>query len=112
MAESAKLLRNLCKRYGLDVSTEEIAKLGDKIPLLLTPGAAEAIAVKSYRLARTQKLEPIKAIDACLTGYQPPVAEDVLKFQMVLAIREATDLAFVPESLRKLAAEGARNALA
>jgi hypothetical protein len=31
------------------------------------------------------------------------VPEDVLKFQMQLAIREATDIAFVPESLRKLA---------
>lgn len=101
--ESAKLLRALCKRMGLDVTKEQLVALGAKIPLLLTPGAAEAIAVKAYRLARTQKLEPMQAIDACLTGYQPPVPEDVLRFQMQLAIREATDLAFVPESLRKLA---------
>jgi hypothetical protein len=101
--ESAKLLRALCKRMGLDVTKEQLVALGGKLPLLLTPGAAEAIAVKAYRLARTQKLEPMKAIEACLTGYQPPVPEDVLEFQMVLAIREATDLAFVPESLRKLA---------
>ncbi|WP_395022584.1 ATP-binding protein [Dongia sp.] len=101
--ESAKLLRALCKRMGLDVTKEQLVALGGKLPLLLTPGAAEAIAVKAYRLARTEKLEPIKAIEACLTGYQPPVPEDVLKFQMVLAIREATDIAFVPESLRKLA---------
>jgi SpoVK/Ycf46/Vps4 family AAA+-type ATPase len=101
--ESAKLLRALCKRMGLDVTKEQLVALGGKLPLLLTPGAAEAIAVKAYRLARTQKLEPMNAIEACLTGYQPPVPEDVLEFQMVLAIREATDLAFVPESLRKLA---------
>ncbi|GAB2178835.1 AAA family ATPase [Dongia sp. agr-C8] len=101
--ESAKLLRALCKRMGLEVTKEQLVALGDKLPLLLTPGAAEAIAVKAYRLARTEKLESIKAIEACLTGYQPPVPEDVLKFQMVLAIREATDIAFVPESLRKLA---------
>jgi hypothetical protein len=101
--ESAKLLRALCKRMGLDVTKEQLVALGAKLPLLLTPGAAEAIAVKAYRLARTQKLEPLQAIDACLTGYQPPVPEDVLRFQMQLAIREATDLAFVPESLRKLA---------
>jgi hypothetical protein len=86
--------------------------LGAKLPLLLTPGAAEAIAVKSYRLARTQSLTPIQAIDSCLTGYQPPVPADVMQFQMRLAIREATDLAFVPESLRKLADEGANGALA
>jgi SpoVK/Ycf46/Vps4 family AAA+-type ATPase len=101
--ESAKLLRALCKRMGLDVTKEQLVALGGKLPLLLTPGAAEAIAVKAYRLARTQKLEPLKAIEACLTGYQPPVPQDVLEFQMALAIREATDLAFVPESLRKLA---------
>jgi SpoVK/Ycf46/Vps4 family AAA+-type ATPase len=101
--ESAKLLRALCKRMGLDVTKEQLVALGGKLPLLLTPGAAEAIAVKAYRLARTQKLEPIKAVEACLTGYQPPVPVDVLKFQMQLAIREATDIAFVPESLRKLA---------
>jgi SpoVK/Ycf46/Vps4 family AAA+-type ATPase len=101
--ESAKLLRALCKRMGLDVTKEQLVALGGKLPLLLTPGAAEAIAVKAYRLARTQKLEPMQAIEACLTGYQPPVPEDVLEFQMVLAIREATDLAFVPETLRKLA---------
>jgi hypothetical protein len=101
--ESAKLLRALCKRMGLDVTKEQLVALGDKLPLLLTPGAAEAIAVKAYRLARTQSLEPLAAIDSCLTGYQPPVPEDVLRFQMRLAIREATDLAFVPESLRKLA---------
>jgi SpoVK/Ycf46/Vps4 family AAA+-type ATPase len=101
--ESAKLLRALCKRMGLDVTKEQLVALGDKLPLLLTPGAAEAIAVKAYRLARTQNLEALKAIDACLTGYQPPVPEDVLRFQMQIAIREATDIAFVPESLRKLA---------
>jgi hypothetical protein len=101
--ESAKLLRALCKRLGLVVTVEQLTALGKKIPLLLTPGAAEAIAVKAYRMARTKNLEPIKAIEDCLTGYQPPVPEDVLLFQMQIAVREATDLAFVPESLRKIA---------
>jgi hypothetical protein len=54
----------------------------------------------------------LKAIDACLTGYQAPVPESVLKFQMQLAVREATDLAFVPESLRGLADEGVAGAMA
>ena len=111
-AESAKLLQNLCHRYGLEVPAEQLQALGAKIPLLLTPGAAEAIAVKGYRLARTKNLQPIQAIDACLTGYQPPVPGDVMEFQMQLAIREATDLAFVPDSLRKLAAERAAPAMA
>ncbi len=59
--------------------------------------------MKAYRMARTRSLEPIQAIEDCLTGYQPPVPQDVLEFQMAIAVREATDLAFVPESLRKLA---------
>jgi len=100
--ESAKLLRALCKRLGLVVTVEQLTALGKKIPLLLTPGAAEAFAVKAYRMSRTKSLEPIQAIEDCLTGYQPPVPEDVLEFQMAIAVREATDLAFVPESLRKL----------
>jgi hypothetical protein len=108
--ESARLLRALCKRVGLDVSEKQLLQLGAKVPLLLTPGAAEAIAAKAYRMARTQSLEPIKAIEACLTGYQPPVPDDVLRFQMQLAAREATDLTFVPETLRKLA-EGGQGAV-
>ena len=111
-AESAKLLRMLCKRLGLDIPIEELQGLGKKLPLLLTPGAAEAIAVKAYRLSRTQSLAPLAAIESCLTGYQPPVPEDVLRFQMQLAVREATDLAFVPESLRGLAIDGAAGARA
>ena len=59
-----------------------------------------------YALTSTGSLDPAKAVEACLIGYQPPVPEDVMRFQMQLAVREATDLAFVPESLRKLAAEG------
>jgi len=39
----------------------------------------------------------------CLDGYQNPVAEEVLETQMRLAVREATDLSFVPEALRYLA---------
>jgi hypothetical protein len=38
------------------------------------------------------------------------VPDDVLRFQMQLAAREATDLTFVPETLRKLA-EGAPGAV-
>jgi SpoVK/Ycf46/Vps4 family AAA+-type ATPase len=110
--ESAKLLRALCRRMAIEVTVEQLLQLGARLPLLLTPGAAEAIAVKAYRLARTQSLQPLQAIEACLTGYQPPVPEDVMRFQMRLAIREATDLAFVPESLRPLAAEGTPGALA
>ena len=71
---------------------------------VLTPGAAEALVVKAYRHARTKNVAPAAALNACLEGYQNPVPADVLELQMRLAVREATDLAFVPPALRHLAA--------
>jgi hypothetical protein len=50
-------------------------------------------------------LSALLALRRCLTGYQNPVPADVMEFQMRLAIREATDLSFVPETLRHLAAD-------
>lgn len=109
--ESARLLSALCRRLDLGVTEADLLGSAAALPLLLTPGAAEAISVKAYRLSRTRSLEPLRAIEACLEGYQPPVPEDMLRFQMRLAIREATDLAFVPQSLRHLAREGERGAV-
>ena len=105
-AESATLLRTLCRRVGLDLGAGADAAVRRQAAAAAHPGAAGAIAMKAYRLSRTGSLDPAKAVEACLIGYQPPVPEDVMRFQMQLAVREATDLAFVPESLRKLAAEG------
>lgn len=99
--ESAALLKALLKRFELKLETKALTKL--PLPLLLTPGAAEALAVKVYRQVRTAQMEPLAALKHCLQGYQPPVAEQVLRMQMGIAIREATDMAFVPESLRSLA---------
>lgn len=101
--ESAALLKALLKRFELKLEIKALVKL--PLPLLLTPGAAEALAVKVYRQVRTAQMEPLAALKHCLQGYQPPVAEQVLRMQMSIAIREATDMAFVPESLRHLAQE-------
>ncbi len=102
-ADSQALLQALCKRYDLQASAQEWQALQPLLPLLLTPGAAEALAVKAYRLSRTGKLATAIALRQCLDGYQPPVPADVLEFQMRLAIREATDLNFVPPDLRHYA---------
>ncbi|MDP3815622.1 ATP-binding protein [Pseudomonas sp.] len=104
--ESAALLQALLKRFDLQLESEALSKLA--LPLLLTPGAAEALAVKVYRQVRTAQMPPLAALEHCLQGYQPPVAEPVLRLQMSIAIREATDMAFVPESLRHLAQESTR----
>lgn len=103
-AGSAALISALSRRYELSLSAEEMEKLAPKLPTLLTPGAAEALVVKAYRVARTEGVKGAGALELCLEGYQNPVPQDVLDNQMRLAVREATDLAFVPESLRRFAA--------
>jgi hypothetical protein len=98
--EGFGLLRALCKRMGLAIPEEAYAGLERMIPEMLTPGAAEALAVKAYRASRTRGLEPVQALASCLEGYQLPVPRDVMEFQIGLAVREASDLEFVPEKLR------------
>jgi hypothetical protein len=71
-----------------------------QISLLLTPGAAEALAVKVYRLVRTTNGTPIEALQSCLIDYQNPVPLETLEFQIRLAVTEASDLEFVPSSFR------------
>jgi SpoVK/Ycf46/Vps4 family AAA+-type ATPase len=100
--ESTALIGAMAKRFDMVFSTEQLQQLRQIAPVLLTPGAAEALVVKVYRQAHTQKLESFAALQACLKDYQNPVAADVLEFQMRIAIREATDLAFVPPALRHL----------
>jgi SpoVK/Ycf46/Vps4 family AAA+-type ATPase len=102
-AESAQLVGTLAKRYGLELTAADLARLEPTMPTLLTPGAAEALVVKAYRHARTQNAAGGAALEASLVGYQNPVPADVLEFQMRIAIREATDLNFVPPAFRDLA---------
>jgi hypothetical protein len=102
-AESAQLVGMLAKRYGLEITPADLARLEPRMPTLLTPGAAEALVVKAYRHARTQNVPGGAALEASLSGYQNPVPADVLDFQMRIAIREATDLGFVPPAFRAMA---------
>ena len=102
-AESAQLIGTLAKRYGLELAPADLARLEPRMPTLLTPGAAEALVVKAYRHARTQNVAGGAALEASLIGYQNPVPADVLDFQMRIAIREATDLGFVPPAFRSMA---------
>jgi hypothetical protein len=102
-AESAALLAALAQRYGLSLADTELQSLEAQLPTLLTPGAAEALVVKAYRHARTQDTSGAAALAASLVDYQNPVPADVIKFQMRIAIREATDLSFVPPQFRALA---------
>lgn len=99
-SESYALLRALCKRQGLDLTDADRTVLEPILPLLLTPGAAEALSVKIYRLVKVQGKTPLEAVQQCLDGYQNPVAAEVMDFQISLAVKEASDLEFVPEIFR------------
>ena len=102
-AESAQLIGLLARRYGLALTPEDLARLEPRMPTLLTPGAAEALVVKAYRHSKTAGVPGGAALEASLSGYQNPVPADVLDFQMRIAIREATDLSFVPPAFRDMA---------
>ena len=99
-AESFALIRALALRRGVSLAEGSIDELTPVIPLLLTPGAAEAIAVKVYRSTKTEGLSALEAVRRTLTGYQNPVPSDVMQFQIALAAREASDGDFVPEMFR------------
>lgn len=71
--ESFNLIRTLCTKREVKLEDADFASLEPLVPLLLTPGAAEALAVKVYRQVRTSKDTPLDALRACLTDYQNPV---------------------------------------
>ncbi|HEY6454943.1 MAG TPA: ATP-binding protein [Steroidobacteraceae bacterium] len=106
-AQSGGLIGALAKRYELTIESHELAAMIPQCPVMLTPGAAEALVVKAYRMCRTEGIAPALALARCLAGYQSAIPQDVLELQMRLAIQEATDLAFVAEELRHYAHSGA-----
>jgi len=101
-AEGFALIRALAKRRGIELNDADLAAVEPIIPKLLTPGAAESIAVKVYRSVRVDGLSPVDALRDTLDGYQNPVPADVMEFQIALAAREASDGDFVPEAFRHL----------
>jgi len=107
--EAFVLLRALCGKNGVEIPEEAKDDLLGLMPELLTPGAAEALAVKSYRVMRTsgrgnesEKLNGVQALQQCLENYRAPIPADVLRLQMRLAAEEATDESFVPKKVREI----------
>jgi hypothetical protein len=94
--EGLALLQGMAPRYALQLPKQ----LSITVPDLLTPGAAEAILVKTYRLVQTSKIDAAEALERCLSGYQNPVPHDVMQFQIRLAVLEASDMEFVPGEFR------------
>lgn len=107
-AESLALLLALCRRQQVELTEPERVEIEPLMPLLLTPGAAEALAIKIYRLVKVTGQTPLQAIQQCLESYQPPIAPEIMAFQIDLAVRESSDLDFVPALFRpKLSAQPA-----
>jgi hypothetical protein len=98
--ESFALIRMLCKKRDVIIQESDFAALQSHVPLLLTPGAAETLAVKVYRSVRTSGASPLDALRNCLADYQNPVPLETLEFQIRLAVAEASDLEFVPAGFR------------
>lgn len=101
--ESFDLLRMLLKKRGIDLSADSFANLEPLVPLLLTAGAAETLAVKIYRFTRTSNLPFDQVLLSALREYQNPVPPDIMRFQINLAVAEASDLDFVPALFRPVA---------
>tara|TARA_R110002096_G_scaffold147671_22_gene307821 strand:- start:18653 stop:20353 length:1701 start_codon:yes stop_codon:yes gene_type:complete len=99
--EAYSLIRALSKRQGLTLPKEPEFSLAELIPPHLTPGSAEALAVKTYRLVKTRNLEASVALTEILLDYQSPVPKEIMDFQIEIAAKEASDLSFVPDVFRR-----------
>lgn len=98
--EAFELIEKLAARYGITLGEGVFEALGERMPELLTPAAAESLAVQTYRLVHAENLEPKEALARQLETYRSPVAREVLEFQIRLAANEASDLELVPEAFR------------
>lgn len=98
--ESFDLLLALCKRLEISLTEEDFDAVHTLLPILLTPGAAEALSLKLYRVLRAQGRSTVEALKAVLADYQAPVSREVMDFQIGLAVSEATDMEFVPPMFR------------
>src|SRR5271170_6775818 len=98
--ESFDLLAMLLKKRGIVPPADIFTTIDPFIPLLLTPGAAEALAVKIYRQIRTCTLPLDQILLSSLREYQNPVPPDIMQFQIHLAVAESSDLDFVPALFR------------
>jgi SpoVK/Ycf46/Vps4 family AAA+-type ATPase len=99
--EGFDLLRMLCGKRGLAIPEALFSSLESRIPALLTPGAAEAFAVKIYRQVRTGPSQLVDVLTENLAEYQNPISPEVMDFQIQLAASEATALEFVPPVFRR-----------
>ncbi len=103
--ESAALVAALAHRYELEISTAEMKQIEPYIPLLLTPGAAEALVVKAYRVARTEQANGAVALQRVHRELSEPCAAGRAQQADASGCARSDGSLFVPEALRHLATE-------
>ena len=98
--EALGLFKALCGKRGIKMSAEEWQKLVPLFPELVTAGGAEALAVKAVRLVKTGSHKPAGALLHVFESSRPPIPVETLKFQMRLAVDEATESAFISDAVQ------------
>ena len=98
--ESFRLIRGLCRSRGVMIEESAFPQLKDQLPLLLTPGAAEALASRVNRLARTQNLSAVAALQQYLRSITGRRCRRRRSWRIRSSWRRrrtSSDVAFVPE---------------
>jgi len=90
----------VAKKRGLAIPEGVFRRIESSMPLLLTPGAAEALVMNLYRLVKTTNAKIDDVLAGALAEYQNPIAPEVMAFQIELAAKEASALEFVPTPFR------------
>jgi hypothetical protein len=98
--EALGLFKALCGKRGIKMRAEEWQKLVPLFPELVTAGGAEALAVKAVRLVKTGSHKPEGALLHVFESSRPPIPVETLKFQMRLAVDEATESTFISDAVR------------
>jgi hypothetical protein len=93
------LLRGVFKRFGLDLP--EACPPDLEPPEMLTAGAATALASAVFRQTHLLQKPVLDLLREQLANYVPPVPLARIREQIRLAIEDTSDLALLPESLRK-----------
>ncbi len=98
--ETWQLIKALSKKRGLEYPPGLSLSVKEQIPQFLTPGAAEALVVKIYRLHKGKGMSPEAALRKSIDRYHPPVSLEVLKSQTKIAVKEATEPDFIPAAIQ------------
>ncbi len=97
--DAVGLMRGVFGRFGLDLPGEIPVDL--ELPEMLTAGATTALASAVYRQFHLTQKPVLDLLREQLANYLPPVPLARIREQIKLAVEDASDLALLPESLRK-----------